>query len=329
MGAPVVVCTWDASSAALPDETAEALTLAYRLATALGSELRLVVAGELSDGARAEAGNYGVACIDWLRAAGLEQFGQDLTTTALAKHLQSEKPVAVILAQTFDARIVAPCLAARLDGGVVMNCIDLAAEGGALLATVTAYGGDTRAVYRCSGAATYVFAIGANALAAEPLAGETRVPSVREVNVDLAGVKERVRVIERAQAAEGPRLEHAQIVVAGGRGLGTPENFRLVEELAAALGGMAGASRPIVDDGWARPAQQVGLTGKITKPALYIAAGISGASQHMVGCAAAKTLVAINRDESAAIFRYARYGVVGDCVELLPEITRAIRAKRG
>ena len=329
MGAPVIVCTWDAGGTALPDETAEALTLARRLATALGSELRLVVAGRLSDGARADAGKYGVASIDRLCGAGLEQFGEDLTTAALAKHLQSEKPAAVVLAQTFDARVVAPRLAARLDAGVVMNCIDLATEGGALLATVTAYGGDTRAVYRCGGAATYIFAIGANALAAEPVGGEPELPAVRDVDADITGVKERVRVIERAHAAEGPRLVHAQVVVAGGRGLGTPENFRLVEELAAALGGMAGASRPIVDDGWAKPAQQVGLTGKITKPALYIAAGISGASQHMVGCAAAKTLVAINRDASAAIFRYARYGVVGDCVELLPEITRAVRAKRG
>ena len=121
---------------------------------------------------------------------------------------------------------------------------------------------------------------------------------------------------------EGPRIEDADIIVAGGRGLGAPENFRLVQELAAALGGMAGASRPIVDDGWAEPARQVGLTGKITRPSLYIAVGISGASQHMVGCAAAKTLVAINRDPDAAIFRYARYGIVGDCLEILPALIR-------
>ena len=106
-----------------------------------------------------------------------------------------------------------------------------------------------------------------------------------------------------------------------------PENFSLVEELAEALGGMAGASRPIVDDGWADASRQIGLTGKITRPALYVAAGISGASQHMAGCAAAKTLVAINRDPDAAIFRYARYGIVGDCLEILPEITRAVKDK--
>jgi electron transfer flavoprotein alpha subunit len=149
---------------------------------------------------------------------------------------------------------------------------------------------------------------------------------VRDVRVDLAEVEERIRVIERARQS-GPRLEDAQVIVAGGRGLGVPENFSLVEELAEALGGMAGASRPIVDDGWADASRQIGLTGKITRPALYVAAGISGASQHMAGCAAAKTLVAINRDPDAAIFRYARYGIVGDCLEILPEITRAVKDK--
>jgi electron transfer flavoprotein alpha subunit len=328
MSAPIVVCTWSAAGEGLADEVAEALTIASRLAAGAGAELRLVVLGRLPSGAAQTAGSYGVKELVRLEAGEIGDGGDEVVAAALAKHLAVENAAAVVFAQTFDARTVAPRVAARLNAGVVMNCTDLAAEGDSILATVTAFGGDTRAVYRCSGAATYVFAIGANAVAAAPGAVGAAA-TVREVALDLAGLRPRVRVVERAKAAEGPRLEHAQIVVAGGRGLGVPENFKLVEELAAALGGMAAASRPIVDDGWARPAQQVGLTGKITKPALYIAAGISGASQHMVGCAAAKTLVAINRDAGAAIFRYARYGIVGDCIELLPELTRALRAKRG
>jgi electron transfer flavoprotein alpha subunit len=137
-------------------------------------------------------------------------------------------------------------------------------------------------------------------------------------------VEERIRVIEPAHT-EGPRLEDATVIVAGGRGLGTAANFRLVEELAEAVGGMAAASRPIVDDGWVDPSRQVGLTGKIVRPVLYIAVGVSGASQHMAGCSAAKTIVAINRDADAAIFRHAKYGVVGDCVEFVPELIRALR----
>ena len=126
---------------------------------------------------------------------------------------------------------------------------------------------------------------------------------------------------------EGPRLEDAEIIVCGGRGLGEPENYKLVEELAEVLGGLPGASRPLVDDGWVDSSRQVGLTGKITRPGLYVAAGVSGASQHMAGCSAAKTIVAINTDADAAIFRHARYGIVGDCVEILPELIRAAKQR--
>jgi electron transfer flavoprotein alpha subunit len=145
--------------------------------------------------------------------------------------------------------------------------------------------------------------------------------------VDLGAVTERIRVLEPART-EGPRLEEANTIVAGGRGLGAAEHFASIEQLAEALGGMAGASRPLVDDGWVDASRQVGLTGRITRPALYIAVGISGASQHMAGCSAAKTIVAINRDPDAAIFRHARYGIVGDCHEILPELIRAARAHR-
>ena len=144
--------------------------------------------------------------------------------------------------------------------------------------------------------------------------------------MDLGAIEERVRILERAQT-EGPRLEEAEVIVSGGRGLSAPADYELVEQLAKALGGMAGASRPLVDDGWVDSSRQVGLTGKITRPALYVAVGISGASQHMAGCSAAKTIVAINRDPDAAIFRYARYGIVGDCLEILPELIQAAKTR--
>lgn len=207
-----------------------------------------------------------------------------------------------------------------------MNGVDIAlGSDGQLEATASAYGGDTRVVYQLSGAPSYVVALAANALLPEPADGGPTHPECRSISTELSGVEERVRVVERART-EGPRLEDADIIVSGGRGLGGPENYKLIEQLAEALGGLAGASRPIVDEGWADSSRQVGLTGKITRPALYLAAGISGASQHMAGCSAAKTIVAINRDEDAAIFRYARYGLVGDCLEILPELIRAARS---
>jgi electron transfer flavoprotein alpha subunit len=197
-------------------------------------------------------------------------------------------------------------------------------DGGALAITASAYGGDTRVVYEVSPERACVVSVLANAIPPSNAAAATS-PAVRDVSVDLAATTERIRVVSKA-SAEGPRLDAAETIVAGGRGLGAPENYKLIEELAQVLGGLPGASRPIVDDGWVDSSHQVGLTGTITRPGLYLAAGISGASQHMAGCSAAKTIVAINTDADASIFRYARYGIVGDCLEILPELIRAAKA---
>ena len=141
----------------------------------------------------------------------------------------------------------------------------------------------------------------------------------------MTPVEERIEILEAAHF-DGPRLDDAEIIVSGGRGLGSQDNYSLIEQLAEALGGIAGASRPLVDDGWVDSSHQVGLTGRITRPNLYVAIGISGASQHMAGCSAAKTIVAVNRDPEAAIFQHARFGIVGDALEIVPELIRAASA---
>lgn len=314
----VVVCTWGTSGGA-----AEMLTLGHAVAAALGGGLGWVIVGPATGDVATLAGRHGVATVDRVADAKLATFGGDVAVAALAQYARQNDFRLLLLPQTFDARVLAPRLAARIDAGVVMNGLALGVEDGTIAVTASAFGGDTRVVYVLEGAARHVVGINTSALVAAPAPTATS-PAVRDVALDLAAVEERVGVVARSEAT-GPRIEEADIIVAGGRGLGAKENYRLIHELAEALGGMAAASRPIVDEGWAEPARQVGLTGKITRPQLYIAAGISGASQHMVGCAAAKTLVAINRDAEAAIFRYARFGIVGDCLEILPALTRAVK----
>jgi len=319
----IVVVTWGLKTEEVESAVGEPATFARKMS----SDVRLVILGSAPAEATQEAGRYGVTKIDRIGPGTLDEFRPDAYVAALAEYAERARPRGWIFPQTFDARLVVPRLAGRLGIGCAMNVVDVTMDAGAPLATCAAFGGDTRVVYRLSASEPVLFSLNANAVLPQVVPGDV-VVEVEDVAIDVSAVKERIRLVERPEAAVGPRLEHAQIVVAGGRGLGSKENFRLVEELAAALGGMAGASRPIVDDGWAKPAQQVGLTGKITKPALYLAAGISGASQHVVGCAAAKRLVAINTDSSAAIFRYAHYGVVGNCLEILPALTEAVRKSK-
>jgi electron transfer flavoprotein alpha subunit len=316
----IVFCSFDRGRDGVPAGAEEVLTLGRKLAAARGVDLDWLVIGALPERAAAVAARHGVAHIDHVAAAGGGR--ADALVAALAGYCAQRAPALVLMTQTFDARLVAPRCAGRIGAGVVMNAVHVDVSSGVRV-TATAYGGDTRVEYQLGAVECCVIGVVADALLSEA-AAQPSAPETRAVAVDLGGVEERVRVVVAAKT-EGPRLEDAQIIVAGGRGLQDAANYSLVEDLAAALGGQAGASRPIVDDGWTDSAHQVGLTGKITRPVLYIAAGISGASQHMVGCAAAKTLVAINKDADAAIFKYARYGIVGDCLEVLPALTKAVK----
>jgi electron transfer flavoprotein alpha subunit len=315
----VVVCTRGTEGTS--GDVEGLLTLGRRVAGAAGKELRWALLGPAPDGAPEVAGLHGVAGIDRIDDPKIEGLPPDACVEALAQYCSRRQPTMVLFGQEHDTRLLAPRLAGRLGSAVVMNAVDAEVGGhGEIVVTAAAYGGDTRVLYELSGPPPHVLAVMPNSVASEP-ATEASSPAVHDESVDLSKVEERVRVVEPARA-EGPRLEDAQVIVSGGRGLGSAENYGLIRDLAEALGGVPGASRPIVDDGWTDSARQVGLTGRITRPALYIAAGISGASQHMVGCSAAKTIVAINRDPDAAIFRHARYGIVADCLEILPELIR-------
>lgn len=233
----------------------------------------------------------------------------------------------VLLGQTMMGRDLAPRLAQRLGTAVAMDCVALSLQDGRLLAERPCYGGNARARYTIS-TAPQIATLRAKAV--EPLAPD---PSRNgEIVKQAAGIDAstvRTRIIERKkEKAEGVRLEDAKVVVGGGRGIGGPEGFKQLEELATILGGAVGASRAVCDMGWYPVPTQIGLTGKVITPDLYIAVGISGASQHMAGVSSVKNIAAINKDPDAAIFKASRFAVVGDWKEIVPPFTEKVRELR-
>lgn len=313
----VVLCSW---GDAIEGGTEEALSLAGRLSRDRGAGLDWLLIGNVADDVSGMAARHGVAHIDRASASAP---GPDTLVAMIVAYCSQHRPTVILFNQTLAARLVAPRVAARLGVPVVMNGFYIESQGSELEVRTTAYGGDTHAVYRLP-APVNVVSIVTTTLRVEA-APQPSVPVTREVALPAGGVTERWTVISAARS-EGPRLEDADVIVSGGRGLGSAANYRLVRELAEQIGGMYGASRAIVDDGWVDSSRQVGLTGKITRPGLYVAVGISGASQHMAGCSAAKTIVAINKDRDASIFRYARYGIAGDCLDVMPELIKAAAA---
>ena len=232
----------------------------------------------------------------------------------------------VIGAKTLTGRDVMPRLAFRLGTALASDCSAVSLDdSGRLIATRPVYGGNAEASVACLGSVAVASLRPKSVDALEPDASRTGEvqPLAFEANV-------RTRVLERVEeAGEGVRLENARVVVSGGRGLGGPEPFGSLRELADMLGGAVGASRAACDAGWVPSGYQVGLTGKTVTPDLYIAVGISGASQHMAGCSNSRTLVAINKDAGANIFKEARFGVAGDWQKVLPAFMEQLHELMG
>jgi electron transfer flavoprotein alpha subunit len=244
---------------------------------------------------------------------------------ALEALIREHAPAMVLFPTTYDARDVAGLLQARLGSTLLSNATDVPALD---RARVEIMGGTKVVDVELRGPDPKLVLVRPKSFPAEPVGGRAEVvPVAVEVPAEVRGAR---RVERHEERATGPKLEEARVVVAGGRGLQDPSNFRLLERLAEAIGGAAvGASRAVVDAGWVPYSYQIGQTGKTVKPEVYIAVGISGATQHLVGMKRSKRIVAINKDPEAPIFKVADLGVVADCLELLPRLIEEISARRG
>ena len=309
------------------DSTAGELLAAGRgVADALGEELSIALLGDTLDLPARMAIALGADRVYAVNHPLLGEYQPDLYLAALEALCREVSPRVVLMARTAEGRELAPRLAFRLGVGLAQDCLEVSVDGatGSLLANRPVYGGNAVAVVSCE-RTPQLAAIRPKAYEpAEP--DGSRSGPVVSFPVELEASLARTRVVARVrEESEGVKLEEARIVVSGGRGLGGPEPFAGLEDLARLLGGAVGASRAAVDSGWVPASYQVGLTGKSITPDLYITVAISGASQHMAGCSGAKCIVAINKDADANIFKDARYGVVGDWERVLPALTAAVR----
>ncbi len=237
-----------------------------------------------------------------------------------------ERPDAVLLPASYDGRDVAGRLSARLDRPVLTNVTGLVQHDGALLTEHPVFGGAQIVHARFTGEGPGIYVVRAKSFTAEP-AGGSAAELVAAPAGDVGPTGAAKIVGRHVEEATGPKLDEAAVVVSGGRGLGSAESYALVEELARLLHGAAGASRAIVDAGWVPYSHQVGQTGKTVKPTVYVACGISGATQHLVGMKGAKNIVAINKDREAPIFSVADLGIVGDVHKVLPALIEALRSR--
>ena len=321
-----VLILGDVSGGELAGTTLELLAAGQKVAGDLGEELAVALLGDTLDVPAQQAIAHGAQKVYAVNHPLLADYQVDLHLASLEALCKETSPRVVLVARTNEGRELAPRLAFRLGVGLAQDCLEVSVDAAEkrLLANRPVYGGNAIAVVSCN-QTPQIAAIRPKAY--EPAeADSSRQGEVVSFPVELDASQARTQVVDTViEEAEGVKLEDARIVISGGRGLGGPEPFAHLEELAKIMGGTVGASRAAVDSGWVPSSYQVGLTGKTITPDLYITVAISGASQHMAGCSGAKVIVAINKDAEANIFKEARYGVVGDWETVLPALTAAVR----
>jgi electron transfer flavoprotein alpha subunit len=291
-------------------------------AAQLGGDVAALVAGSGVGAAASNAGRFGAQTVYVADDPALEAPLPQPRVDVLARLIEERAFDTVLFAASVLTADIAAALAARLDTGLNWDLVDLVQEDGKLVGKRPALD-DTVYVDVGWKSEPRVALVRTGTFDPVENGGEAEV---EQLDVQLEDFSTRARMVEQAhEESEGPSIEDADVIVAGGRGLGGPENFALVEELAKALGGAVAATRAVVDAGWYPYATQVGQTGKTVSPRLYIGVGVSGAIQHKVGMQGSNVIVAINKDPNAPIFEYADLGVVGDLHAIVPKLTELVR----
>ena len=302
--------------------TYEALSEGRRIADHLGSELTALVLGTDVENISEELKPYGPDRIVVADSPALNEFLTDAYTNVIYDFIHKETPDVIILGASTQGKDVSARLSARLNAPLAMDCVAIRFEDNRLIATRYMYGGKILADVELDGTPK-ILAFRPNAL---DITNTDGAGTLQKFDVDTGATA--LQFIDKRLDTDKKEITEADTVVAGGRGMGGPD-FAVIESLAELLDGAVGASRSAVDEGWRPSSDQVGQTGKVVSPNLYIACGISGAIQHFAGMSSSKVVVAINKDPEAPIFAKADYGIEGDLYEIVPLVTEEIRKLKG
>jgi len=310
----------DSKGGKLKPSAREAVSGAHKLAQMLSTDVVAVTFTECSDAAT--LGALGAKKVIQLTNPELAQYSSEGYAQAAAEVIKANSPQAVVLSASAQGKDFAPRLSARVNAPLLTDCTDLKVDGNAVCALRPIYAGKVLLWAKVTGPFC-ILSLRPKAFLPVEVGGSTEVTST---SVALDASKIRAKIVEE-KMQEGGMVDvtEADVVVSAGRGMKGPENWNLIEDLAKSLGASIGASRAVVDAGWRPHHEQVGQTGKVVAPSLYVAVGISGAIQHVAGMSTSRTIVAINKDADAPIFKLATYGIVGDAFEVLPKLTEEIK----
>lgn len=304
----------------------ELLNPGRMMADKLGEELVAVVMGQNVREVALTALSYQADRVILVEGEEYNTYNTDVATHAMVELIGKYAPSIVLYGATNNGRDLGPRVACTLKTGLTADCTGLDVEDGLLMSTRPTFGGNLMATIACPDTRPQMSTVRPGVFKRPAQVGQGT--DIVEECIHMNPAEVRVQLVERVkEVAEAVNLEEAEIIVSGGRGLKSAEGFRLVEELAAVMGGTVGASRAAVDAGWSPHAHQVGQTGKTVSPKIYVAVGISGAIQHLAGMSASDTIIAINKDASAPIFEAADYGIVGDLFEVVPALIAELKNK--